>query len=139
MAKATRSAPITSNVSSTLRMPRLSATPPSTRWWNGRWTNGGLHRTAHRACRRAVGLRKNRGTTVHSASHVARAAVIVQRDRREKIGTAEEAEAARDNGTALRSEQMTSKVLWLKTKRAPVERLVAEARIIGPSPRLRSA
>jgi hypothetical protein len=53
-------------------------------------------------------------------------------------GTAEEAEAARDSETALRSEQMTSNVLWLKTKREPVARSVAEARIIGPSPRLRS-
>ena len=53
-------------------------------------------------------------------------------------GTADEAAAARDSGTALRSEQMMSNVPWLKTKREPVEMSVADARIIGPWPRLRS-
>ena len=53
-------------------------------------------------------------------------------------GTADEAAAARDSGTALRSEQMMSNVPWLKTKREPVEMSVADANIIGPVPRLRS-
>ena len=53
-------------------------------------------------------------------------------------GTADDAAAARDSGTALRSEQMTSNMPWLKTKREPVEMSVADARIIGPLPRLRS-
>ena len=35
-------------------------------------------------------------------------------------GTADEAAAARDSGTALRSEQMTSKTRCVKTKREPV-------------------
>ena len=47
-------------------------------------------------------------------------------------GTADEAAAARDSGTALRSEQMMSNVPWLKTKREPVEMSVADASIIGP-------
>jgi hypothetical protein len=53
-------------------------------------------------------------------------------------GTADEAAAARDSGTAFRSEQMMSNVPWLKTKREPVEMSVADANIIGPVPRLRS-
>src|SRR5664279_1297169 len=53
-------------------------------------------------------------------------------------GTADEAAAARDSGTAFRSEQMTSKMRCVKTKREPVEMSVADARIIGPWPRLRS-
>ena len=53
-------------------------------------------------------------------------------------GTADEAAAARDSGTASRSEQMMSKVRWLKTKREPVEMSVADARISGPLPRSRS-
>ena len=53
-------------------------------------------------------------------------------------GTAEDAAAARDSDTAFRSEQITSNVRWLKTKRAPVEMSVADARISGPEPRSRS-
>ena len=47
-------------------------------------------------------------------------------------GTADEAAAARDSGTALRFEQMMSKVDWLKTNRAPEEMSVAA---VGPDPR----
>src|SRR3954452_20103131 len=53
-------------------------------------------------------------------------------------GTADEAAAALDNGNAFRSEQIVSKVRWLNTKRDPVEMSVADARISGPVPRLRS-
>jgi hypothetical protein len=53
-------------------------------------------------------------------------------------GTADDAAAARERGTAFRSEQMMSKMPWLKVNRAPVEMSVAEARISGPSPRSRS-
>jgi hypothetical protein len=54
-------------------------------------------------------------------------------------GTADEAAAARDSGTALRSEQIMSKMRWGKTKREPVEMSVADTRISGPVPRSRSA
>ena len=54
-------------------------------------------------------------------------------------GTADEAAAARDSGTAPRSEQMTSNWRWVKVKRAPVDKAVAEATISGPLPRCRSA
>ena len=53
-------------------------------------------------------------------------------------GTADEAEAARDSGTALRSEQRMSKMRCVKTNRDPVEISVADARINGPLPRSRS-
>src|SRR5690348_891787 len=53
-------------------------------------------------------------------------------------GTADEAAAARDSDTALRSEQIRSKVRWLNTKREPVEISVADTRINGPVPRSRS-
>jgi len=58
--------------------------------------------------------------------------------RRATSYTADEAAAARDSGTALRSEQMMSNVPWLKTKREPVDMSVADAKIIGPLPRLSS-
>jgi hypothetical protein len=48
-------------------------------------------------------------------------------------GTADEAAAARDSGTALRSEQITSKMRWVKTKREPVEMSVADAKISVPT------
>ena len=50
-------------------------------------------------------------------------------------GTADEAAAARDNGTALRSEQIVSKMRWVKTKPEPVVMSVADVRISGPVPR----
>jgi hypothetical protein len=53
-------------------------------------------------------------------------------------GTADEAAAARDSDTALRSEQMTSNMRWLKPKREPVEMSVADASMNGPLPRSRS-
>ena len=54
-------------------------------------------------------------------------------------GTADEAAAARESRTALRSEQMTSKTRWLKTNREPVEMSVADARMSGPLPRVEVA
>ncbi|MNR47102.1 hypothetical protein D3C85_1661590 [compost metagenome] len=53
-------------------------------------------------------------------------------------GTAEEAAAARDSRTALRSEHSTSNVACVKGRRAPVVISVAEATIKGPCPLLRS-
>ena len=44
-------------------------------------------------------------------------------------GTADDAAAARDSGTAFRSEQMTSKMAWLNVKRVPVEMSVADTSI----------
>ena len=45
----------------------------------------------------------------------------------------------RAGGSTAFVRQMMSNVPWLKTKREPLEMSVAEAKIIGPLPRLRSA
>src|ERR1700737_1032388 len=56
-----------------------------------------------------------------------------------RTGTADDAAAARDNGTVLRSEQSASKKVWSNITREPVERSVAITAMSGPAPRLRSA
>src|SRR5882757_4922768 len=54
-------------------------------------------------------------------------------------GTADDAAAARDNGTESRSEQRTSKKPWSKINLEPVEMSVAITAISGPWPWSRSA
>jgi len=77
--------------------------------------------------RRVVGV----GEPLHPAGNVraAATAVVIQVIGESTTGTADDAAAARDSGTALKSEQRMSNVPWLKTSRAPLERSVAVARI----------
>jgi len=55
------------------------------------------------------------------------------------MGTADEAATAVAIGSLSTSEQMMSKLSWLKVKRSPVERSVALMWIRGPFARPRSA